>query len=107
MDKEFVGNRIRQYRKKAGYTQEKLAERVGLGSTYISSIECGSKTPKLETFLKIAQEINASPNDLLIDYTPEGRKTACSLLYEKIEELPNEKYQLVMNILEAVLETLR
>lgn len=102
----MIGVRIQQYRRKANYTQEKLGELVGLGSTYISSIERGFKTPRLETFLKIAKVLNASPNELLTDYTDEGRKTTSSILYEQIKDLPDEQYQLVTNIIQAVLDAL-
>ena len=62
-----IGTRIKAGRVTAGLTQERLAEKVGISSTYLSAIECNVKDPKLATFIKIANAIGASADDLLAD----------------------------------------
>ena len=62
-----IGTRIKAGRVAAGLTQERLAEKVGISSTYLSAIECNVKDPKLATFIKIANAIGASADDLLAD----------------------------------------
>jgi putative transcriptional regulator len=42
------------YRKKAGLTQESMAEKLGLSSKYIQFIENGNRRPSLKVLYKIA-----------------------------------------------------
>ena len=58
MDLKAIGTRIKEAREAKGFTQEQLAEIVGLSSTHMSVIERGVKAPKLETFIKIANALN-------------------------------------------------
>ena len=51
----FVSQLIRDYRKKAGLTQEQLAEKAGLPQSHISRIENGKHSPSNKTQQKIAE----------------------------------------------------
>lgn len=53
-----LGARIREERKKAKLTQEKLAEQVGLSVDYIGYIERGKQAPYLKTLERIAKALN-------------------------------------------------
>jgi transcriptional regulator with XRE-family HTH domain len=44
-----VGKRVRELRKAKGWNQDDLALHVGLGRTYISNVERGSKNPSLRS----------------------------------------------------------
>lgn len=50
-----LSKKIRDYRKRAGLTQEMLAEKLGLSSKYIQFIENGKRRPSLKVIYKIAQ----------------------------------------------------
>ena len=67
MDLKAVGRRIKAAREKAGLTQEDLAAKANLSTTYISCIERGVKPPKLDTFVTIANAIGVSSDLLLQD----------------------------------------
>lgn len=49
-----VGQRIRNYRTKLGYSQEKLAELSGCHPTYIGQLERGEKNATLESIERIS-----------------------------------------------------
>ena len=51
---KLVGTRIRELRRKAGLTQERLAERVGLDSRHLSRLEVGRHFPSLQSLERIA-----------------------------------------------------
>ena len=53
MDAQKVGRRIQEARKARGLTQAELAQMVDLSTKYISNVERGFKTPKLNTFVAI------------------------------------------------------
>lgn len=62
-----LGLKIAYYRKKAGYTQETFAEKVGKSVNFIAQIE-GTGTIRgisLETLFKIADVLNIEPAKLL------------------------------------------
>lgn len=62
-----LGLKIAYYRKKAGYTQEALAEMIDRSVNFIGQVE-GTGTVRgvsLETLFKIAQVLNISPSKLL------------------------------------------
>ena len=55
---------MRQHRKSAGLTQEKLEELTGLDRTYISGIERGVRNPSIRNIDRIARALGVSVNDL-------------------------------------------
>lgn len=55
--KKIIGDNVRGYRKKIGWTQEKLGVRSKLNSQYISRLELGQESIKAETLHKIAQTL--------------------------------------------------
>lgn len=64
-----LGLKIAYYRKKAGYTQEVLAELVDKSVNFIGQVE-GTGTVRgvsLETLFKIAQVLDIPPSKLLED----------------------------------------
>lgn len=62
-----LGLKIAYYRKKAGYTQETFAEKVGKSVNFIAQVD-GTGTIRgisLETLFKIADVLNIEPAKLL------------------------------------------
>lgn len=62
-----LGLKIAYYRKKAGYTQEVLAEMIGKSVNFLGQVEGTGivRGISLETLFKIAQVLNISPSKLL------------------------------------------
>jgi len=63
--RRLLGEAIRARRKKAGLTQEKLAEKSDLSTVFISRVECGKESPTVDSLLKIANALKAPLRDLL------------------------------------------
>ena len=64
-----LGLKIAYYRKKAGYTQESFAEKIGRSVNFLAQVE-GTGTVRgisLETLFKISDVLNISPGQLLDD----------------------------------------
>ncbi len=64
-----LGLKIAYYRKKAGYTQEAFAEKIGRSLNFLAQVE-GSSTTKgisLETLFKICEVLDIQPGKLLDD----------------------------------------
>lgn len=67
MDLTVIGQRIRIAREAARITQEELGRTVGCTAKHIGAIERGIKTPRLDTFIIIANTVKVSSDYLLQD----------------------------------------
>lgn len=66
--KNTVGKRVKDARNEAGYSQEKLAELVGLSVTSISRLETGKQMVSLEKLIEIEEQLNIGIEAFLIDF---------------------------------------
>lgn len=60
-----LGKRIKQARKRAGFTQEKMAEAIGVSRTAVTKWEAGESEPTLEKLVKISALLKVSADYLL------------------------------------------
>lgn len=65
----FVGKKIREVRKKSGFTQSILAEKAGLSVVYISQIERAKKQVSLNALYNISRTLDVSL-DVLVGRKP-------------------------------------
>jgi transcriptional regulator with XRE-family HTH domain len=66
MDREAIGEYIKELRKKRGLTYAQLGELAGLSDSYISRIEKGKiKTPSADTLGKLASHLGVTKQHLL------------------------------------------
>lgn len=61
-----LGCRIRTYRLKKGISQEELAFKSSLSTTYLGQIERAEKSPTVETLDKVANALDVSIYDLFL-----------------------------------------
>lgn len=59
------GQVIRDERKRAGLSQERLGLSAKVHPTYISQLERGMKSPSLEVIASLAKALNKAPHVLL------------------------------------------
>ena len=83
------GKRIRAARERAGFTQEDVAEAVGVSRTAVTRWEQGVIEPKLRNLMAIAKKLGVSSDYLLgLDENPQVKQLALSKRAEKaLEEL--------------------
>lgn len=62
----LMGQRMKSRRKELKITQSQLAEDIGISNNYVSSIETGNETPSLDTFIRICNRLNVTPDYLLL-----------------------------------------
>lgn len=70
-----IGERIRYYRKKAGLSQEEVAEKIGLTQKHISRIEGGYHSSLFITIMMIAKAVNV-PIDAFTENIDEHSNSA-------------------------------
>lgn len=103
MELSSIGKHIKEKRISKSLTQEKLAERTGLCSSYIGMIERGEKIPKMETFIKIINVLEASPAEILADVTNTGFQVRMTQYADKFEKLSAEDREKVLDIIDILL----
>lgn len=63
---KMLGLKISCYRRKCGFTQEQLAEAVGISQNFLSQVESRQlKGVSLETLFKLADALHVEPAKLL------------------------------------------
>lgn len=67
LDYVVIGKRIRDAKKKLGFSQEMLGEMVGLSTSHVCHIECGRTKPSLQSIVQIANALHTSVDKILSD----------------------------------------
>ncbi len=104
MDAQKVGRRIQEVRKSRGLTQSELSQMVDLSTKYISNIECGFKTPKLNTFVAIANALQCDANLLLSDVLDFTTALESGYVSKKLLTLPPEEQRRILHVLEVMID---
>ncbi|EBK3045230.1 helix-turn-helix transcriptional regulator [Salmonella enterica] len=64
--KKMLGNRIRELRQEAGFSQEGFADKCGIDRSYMSGIERGVRNPTLEILWAISCALGSNLNNLFM-----------------------------------------
>jgi len=65
MDYVLLGKQIRKQRQSLGWTQEELAEAIGVSTSFIGHIERGTRKASIDTLVEIANVMQVSVDYLL------------------------------------------
>lgn len=105
MELQCIGKRIREKRIDHSWSQEELAEKANLSPVYIGMIERGEKIPKLETFIRLANILMVTSDDLLQDVLEQEHIIKLSKYMDEVKELDSFDRKRLYRIIEAYLET--
>ena len=76
-----MGTRMKKRRKELKMSQAELAEKINVSNNHISSIETGKQIPSLTTFVKICEQLDTTPDFLLLRHN--SRLNSDSVMAEK------------------------
>ena len=97
--KNIIIYNLKYYRKIAGLSQAKLAERCNLSTSFIGEIEMGRSIPSIKTLETIAQALNIKTYQLLLDLENTTAPTKEDLLNKLENELSNSMSALIKSII--------
>lgn len=100
--RKLLGIRIKELRKKKGFTQDRLSEIVGIDSKHLSRIECGSNFPSLELLNKISATLEVEPNVLFTTTHLKDKKTLIKEIDAILEKEPLESIRSFYKILTSI-----
>ena len=92
-----IGEKIRKYRKAKGFSQENLAELVGISVTHMSHIETGNTKLSLPVLVELAKHLEVQTDDLLNDHTS-GKKIAIDELDKLLNSSSAEQVKIIVEI---------
>lgn len=99
------GERMKGLRNKKGkaYTQERVAEEVGISREYLSRLEAGKKGCSVDLLAIFAQYY-----DVTMDYITYGKEETGHIisLSEKMDKLPADRRILAGKIISSILDNL-
>lgn len=99
-----IAARIKLYRHKKGFSQEELALQASLNPAYYGQVERGEKCPTIDTVHKISTALGISLSELVrFDSAANSREEDCYRLKELLANVPAEKMEQVLKIIEDVI----
>ncbi len=100
-----IGEKIRNFRKAKGLSQEKLAEIVNISTTHLSHIETGNTKLSLPVFVDIAKALDVQTDDLLNDRIS-GRQIAIEELLTVLNTCNTMQVRIITDIVKDTKRTL-
>ncbi|WP_066186373.1 MULTISPECIES: helix-turn-helix domain-containing protein [Gracilibacillus] len=67
MSSSYIGQNLKKIRKYKGWTQQELANKIGINLQNLSKIERGVNHPTFQTLEKIMQTLEVTPNELFAE----------------------------------------
>ncbi|TGS82742.1 XRE family transcriptional regulator [Mesorhizobium sp. M3A.F.Ca.ET.174.01.1.1] len=99
------GRLVMAHRKRAGYTQEQLAERAGVSIDTISKIEVGATGARFPMIERIAEALQVDPAELFSPEIPTGalRRGPLVELTTRLAGLSANELRWISGVVEAAL----
>ena len=109
MDQIAIGKFIAAQRKRKGYTQKQLSEKLGISDKTVSKWERGNGFPEVSLLLPLCEELEITVNELLCgervseeDYHKKAEENMVNL----IKEAEESKKKIVLSVMVAFLALL-
>ena len=106
MERMEVGIKIREARKPKDFTQQLLADAIGVSEVYVSMIERGMKMPSLSLFAQIITALDVSADFVLRDALPSGKDFVYKEVAELLDGLTPKQRRAAIDILDAYVRSL-
>ena len=93
-----VGKQIKKAREAAGYTQDKFAEIIQMGTKNVSAVERGLVGVSVSTIKRICQTLSISSDMLIMDEADNLDVEKLNILIERLKHLSPQQLELALDI---------
>ena len=93
---------LSELRKTKGFTQQVMADRLGIHVSQLKRYEKGTSQPTLDVFRKIVLALSVSADNLLFDET-RGPDDDLRFHFEAVSKLDSDEKKLIKELIEGVL----
>ncbi len=90
---EQLGKNIQRLRKQNGFSQEEFAEKIGIATNTLSSIERGFSFMTVATLEKISEILNVQAYELFYNID-ESKVDMYEYIFNKLNQIKNDNYKL-------------
>lgn len=101
---KLLGQRIKELRKRNGFTQATLAEMIGMETTNLCKLENGGQIPKEENIEKIAKALKVNIKDLFDFGHMKSKTTLQEELIQIIHNAGRKELELYYKLIMATKE---
>ena len=102
-----LGKRIKQYRLRRGLSQMALADLLDCDTSYISYVETGKKCLSLQMFVTLANILQVSADELLIDCLDKNLKATNSDIAELLSDCSEYERRVLTGTVRSLKAVLR
>lgn len=102
-----LGQRIRDLRRKRGFTQEQLAELADLSTPYVSHLERGTKKASLAVLVRLAECLSVTVDQLLTGNQVTDKAAYYSEVHELLEDCSIRERAVLTEIVGAAKRSIR
>ena len=99
---KLFGKRIKELRKKNGYTQEQLSEKLGLFQKQIGNIETGNCFTTINNLEKLSELLDVEIKDLFDFNHLEERATVIQKINDILNKTSDEEVRTFYKIIKAL-----
>ena len=97
---------IKKHREKKGYTQQALADMIGLTPKSISFIERGINYPSQDNIFRLAELLDLSLDEFVFSYSRFNKNICKDELNEMIKQLDPDEQGMLIGMIKAACETM-
>lgn len=87
--------RLAALRKERGFTQQQMADQIGMHVSQLKRYESGASQPTIEVFRRIALALNVSANMLLFEPEERGPDEHLKLQFEAVSKFDEKEREAV------------
>ncbi len=102
IDYKIIGQRIKEERRKLGWSQERLSEEIDVTTVYISRVERGTSQINLKRLAQISKALGTSLEYLVGGTVTDAPNYLDKELYETLITCTPAKQRLIYNIAQIV-----
>ena len=101
--------KLKKLRKEKGWSQDQLAEKIGIHGRHVGKYEIGKAMPNAETVVKIAKVFGISIDYLLMDKDDLSLKSRISdtkllLAFESVDQMNPRNKEVIMTLIDAFIK---
>lgn len=101
-EKNLIGRRIKELRKKQGLSQEQVAERANINPNYQSRIERGKENPTLNMLIKLCHGLNVEMWEMF-DFGHIGNRMSLQQSIQKMTRTADESTLMIsLKVIRAI-----
>lgn len=99
-----IGKRIKEQREALGLTQEQFAEKIGVTTNYISTVERGASFPRCEKLILLLNGLETSADAIFCDVLYHSSEYRASYLSTQLEKLADDDKKRILEMVELMVK---